>query len=147
MFHDNEEWYKTWKGTDLSFFKLTWQTSQILTRALKSLKNLCFKWLLVTKVYIVWAKKVQRSYLSRHLRDMQILKKNWLVLWKKNCEIWQISPEHLKLSKLGLWWDPFVQSRKGMTLNLQGSYVSWQWRRIQKLRRNWLVISKLTWGS
>ena len=26
------------------------------------------------------------------------------------------SPEHSKVSKLRLWWDPFVQSRKGMTL-------------------------------
>ena len=30
----------------------------------------------------------------------------------------KFSPEHLKVSKLGLWWDPFVQSRKGMTLKL-----------------------------
>ena len=30
--------------------------------------------------------------------------------------------------------------------NLQGSYVSWQWRMMQKLKRNWLVNSKLTWG-
>ena len=28
----------------------------------------------------------------------------------------KFSPEHLKVSKLRLWWDPFVQSRKGMTL-------------------------------
>ena len=50
----------------LVVLKLTWGTSQILTRALESLKNLCFNWLLVTKVYIVWATKVQRSYLSWH---------------------------------------------------------------------------------
>ena len=30
--------------------------------------------------------------------------------------------------------------------NLQGSYVSWQWRMMQKLKRNWLVSSKLKWG-
>ena len=71
----------------LAVLKLTWGTSQILTRALESLKNLCFNWLLVTKVYIVWATKVQRSYLSWHWRDMQILKKNWLVVWKKTWEI------------------------------------------------------------
>ena len=28
----------------------------------------------------------------------------------------KFSPKHLKVSKLELWWDPFVQSRKGMTL-------------------------------
>ena len=27
-----------------------------------------------------------------------------------------LAPELLNVSKLGLWWDPFVQSRKGMTL-------------------------------
>ena len=77
-------------------------------------KNLCFNWLLVTKVYNVWATKVQRSYLSWHWRVMHILKKNWLVVW--NRQFGKFSPEHLKVSKLGLWWDPFVQSRKGMTL-------------------------------
>ena len=30
--------------------------------------------------------------------------------------------------------------------NLQGSYLSWQWRMMQNLKRNWLVSSKLTWG-
>ena len=33
-----------------------------------------------------------------------------------------------------------------LAYNLQGSYVSWQWRMMQKLKRNWLVSSKLTWG-
>ena len=62
----------------------TWGTSQILTRALESLQNLCFNWLLVTKVYLVWATKVQRSYLSWYWREIQILKKNSLVVWKKD---------------------------------------------------------------
>ena len=30
--------------------------------------------------------------------------------------------------------------------NLQRSYVSWQWRMMQNLKRNWLVSSKWTWG-
>ena len=44
------------------------------------------------------------------------LKENRLVVWKKTWEFGKFSPEHLKVSKLELWWDPFVQSRKGMTL-------------------------------
>ena len=84
--------------------KLTWGTSQILTPAFESLKNLSFNWLLVTKVYIVWATKVQRSYLSWHWRVMQILKKDWPVVWKKTWEIWQIFTKALKVSKLGLWY-------------------------------------------
>ena len=38
----------------------------------------------------------------------------WFEKWHK--KFGKFSPEHLKVSKLGLWWDPFVQSRKGMTL-------------------------------
>ena len=39
----------------LVVLKLTWANWQNLTRALESLLNLCFNWLLATKVYIVWA--------------------------------------------------------------------------------------------
>ena len=48
----------------------------------------------------------------------------WCKIWRKT-DLWfekwhekfgKFSPEHMKVWKLGLWWDPFVQSRKGMTL-------------------------------
>ena len=35
---------------------------------------------------------------------------------KKDEKFGKFSPKHLKVSKLKLWWDPFVQGRKGMTL-------------------------------
>ena len=37
----------------------------------------------------------------------------WFGKWHE--EFGKFSPEHLKVSKLGLWWDPFVQSRKCMS--------------------------------
>ena len=45
---------------------------------------------------------------------MQILKKDWPVVWKKTWEIWQIFTKALESVKIGT----FVQSRKGMTLKL-----------------------------
>ena len=84
----------------LVVLKLTWGSSQILTRALESLKHLCFNWLLVTKVHNACAAKVQRSYLPWHWRDMQILKKN--NLWsEKTWEIWQIFNKALESVKIG----------------------------------------------
>ena len=65
-------------------------------------------------------KKVQRSYLSWNWKDMQILKKNWLVVWKILEKIGKYSPEHLEVSKLKLRLDYFFQSRKGMTLKFTG---------------------------
>ena len=87
-------------------------TAQILTRALESLKKLCFNWLLVAKVYIVWGTQVQ-SYLSWNWKVMLILKKNWLVIWKRLEKFGKFS-EHLKVSKLRLRWYPFVQNKKDL---------------------------------
>ena len=48
----------------------------------------------------------------------------WWKIWRKT-DLWfgkwhekfgKFSPEHSKVSKLGLWWDPFIQSRKCMSL-------------------------------
>ena len=83
----------------LVVLKLT-RTSQILNRALEKYNFFCFNWLLVTKVYIFWATKVQRSYLSWHWGVTQILKKDWPVVWKKT-EIWQIFTVALENVKIG----------------------------------------------
>ena len=57
-------------------------------------------------------------------------------LWfgKEHEEFVKFTPEHLKVSKLGLRLDSFVQSRKYMSLKFTegwggggGGYVSWQW--------------------
>ena len=126
--------------------KLTWGIWQILTWAL-SLKNFHFNGLFLSKVYIVWAKKVQRSYLSWNWRGIQNLERNQLVVSKLTWGIWQIltwALQSLKdfhfngllLSKLCIVWAKKVQR----------SYLSWHWRVIQNLERNQLVVSKLTWG-
>ena len=48
----------------------------------------------------------------------------WFGKWHE--EYSEFSPEHLKVSKLGFWWDPLIQSRKSMSTE------------------NYIVISKLT---
>ena len=79
-------------------------------------KYLCFNWLLVAKVYNVWATKVRRSYLSWHWRVWKFWRKTDLYFEKWHDKFGKFWSEHLKVSKLGLWWDHFVQSRKCMTL-------------------------------
>ena len=109
--------------------KLTWGIWWILTQALESIKNFHFNELLLSKVYIVWAKKVQRNNLSWNWRGKQNLERNWLVVSKLVWGIWQILTWVLKslkdfhfngllLSKLCIVW----------TKNVQRSYLSWQWR-------------------
>ena len=81
----------------------------ILTRALKSLKNLHFHWFLLCKLFNVWPKKIQRSYLSWHWRVMQNLKKKWLVVWKMTWGIWQIFTRALKRLKIETLMGSFNQ--------------------------------------
>ena len=125
--------------------KLTWGIWWILTQALENLKTFHFNVLDFSKVYIVWANKVQRSYLSWNWRGIQNLEKNRLVVPKLAWEIWQnftralesLQDFHLNgllMSKVYIVW----------TKKVQRSYLSWNWRWMQNLERNWLVVSKLT---
>ena len=95
--------------------KLTWGIWQILTWALESLKNFHFNGLLLSKVYIIWAKKY-RGVIFDHIEEIcKIWRKTDVSFGKWHEKFDKFSPEHLKVSEFGLWWDPFVQSRKGMT--------------------------------
>ena len=114
MLNDTEELWKIWSGIDLSFQNWHKQFGRVFTRELASLKNSHFNRLLLTKVYNVWVKKVQRSSISWCYRVMQNLKKKWLVVWKMTN--WQIFTRSPKVSKLGLSLGPFIQSRKCMSL-------------------------------
>ena len=102
--HDPEDWCKIWRKTDTLFQKMTrilWN----LTQALKSLQNVDFYLLLLCKVFNVWPKKVQRSYLSWRWRVMQNLKKHWFV--EKMTWIWQIFTRALKSLKIGTLMESF----------------------------------------
>ena len=68
------------KRNRLAISKLRWEIWWILTWALESLKNFHFNGFLLSKVYIFWTKKVQRSYLSWKWRGMQNLERNRLVV-------------------------------------------------------------------
>ena len=73
----------------------------ILIWALKSLKNFYFDWFLLCKVYSVWPKKIQRSYLSWLWRVKQNWRKTDLWSGKWHEEFGKFLPEHLKVSKIG----------------------------------------------
>ena len=65
----------------------------------------------------------------------KISRKTDLRFGKWHEELGKFSPEDLKVSKLGLWWDSFIQSRKCMSYRVTELYI---------LKRNWLVVLKLT---
>ena len=88
-----------------------------MTRALKKSKKLfCLIGSLWPK-YILFELQKYRGVI---FHDTEELCKFWRKTdqWfkKRHEKFGKFSPEHLKVSKLELWWDPFVQSRKCMSL-------------------------------
>ena len=124
---------------------LTWGIWWIFTQPLKSPK-ISLRWAILSKVYEVWAKKIQKSYLSWHWSVIQNLKNPDLVVSKMAWGIWRTSiiraPRSLKIVH---WWALFVQNIYCFSLKLSEKlyYVSWQWKVLQSLNENWLVGWKM----
>ena len=80
-------------------------------------QNFYFDWFLFDTVYNVWLKKKYRGVIFHDTKEWcKTWRKTDWWFWKWHEEYGKFSPEHLKVSKLGLWWDHFIQSRKCMSL-------------------------------
>ena len=106
-----KNWYAVSKLT-----RIWWK----LTRVLKSLiKHLHFLLFLLCKVFDVWQKMY--SGVIFHYTEVwcKIWRKTDLWFGKRREEYGRFLPEHLKVSNLGLCWDPLIQSRKSMSLKFK----------------------------
>ena len=103
--HGNDEWRKNWRGIKTDMRNLT----NFDPSTHKISKNLHFTGLPLTKVYIVWAKKVPRSYVWWQCRLMQNLKENWFVLSKITWAIWKIFARELESLEIGTLMGFFYQ--------------------------------------
>ena len=59
----------------------------------------------------------------------------WFGKWNK--EYGKFSPEHLKFSKMGLWWDPLIQRRKSMSLKSTELFVMTMKNDAKFVFQNW----------
>ena len=75
MCHDNEEWCKNWRGIDLSVQNWHEEFDEFWPEHSEISKKMHFNWMLLTKVYHVWAKKVHRSYFDGT--------EYWCKIWRK----------------------------------------------------------------
>ena len=120
MCHDNDKWCKIWRVNDLLVqnwyeeFTKFWPKHSKISKICPLMG--CF-----------WPKYIM-SELKKY-RGVPIHgTENWCKIWRKTdlCfqkwheESGKFSPEHSKVYKLGLWWDPFIQSRKCMSLKFWG---------------------------
>ena len=120
MCYDNQEWYKIWKEIDLSVQNRHEEFNKFWPKHSK-ISKVC------TLMGCFWPKSVMFE-LRKHRRVMFDGTEYWCKVWKKTdlCsqkwheEFGKFSPEHLKVSKLGLLCHPFVQGWKCMSLKFTG---------------------------
>ena len=109
-------------------------------------ENLHFDGLLLSKAYKVLDEKVQKSYLSWHWWVMQSLKKNWPLVPKN--DMTNLVNFHMSSGKSGnLHFDVLLLliPCKVSAKKVQKSHLSWHWRMIQTLKKNSLIVWKMTW--
>ena len=143
--HDNEEWFKMGRGIDLSIQNWHEDFDEFWPKHSK-ISKIC------TLMGCLWPKFIMLE-LKKYSGVMRGSTEYWCKTWRKihfcfqkwHEEFGKFQPEHSKVSKMGLWWDNFVQSRKCVSLKLTGSYLSWEWKKMQHWKRNWLFVSKLRW--
>ena len=131
MCHDNEEWYKNWRGTGLSIQNWHEEFNKFWSEDSK-ISNICTILGCLWPKYIMFElKKVERSYVWWHWRLMQNLKENWFVLLKLTWGIWKIYTRELESLEILTLMGFFCPKLENVWAeNLQESYLSWQWRKM-----------------
>ena len=148
IFHETDEEYEIWRGIELLFqnwhkeFDEFWPEHSKVSRIFILMGSFCTN-------FVLFELKKYRGIISHHIEEWcKICRKTDLWLGKWHEDFGKFSPEHSKVSKLEFWWDHLENVWAfEMYENLERSFASWQWRMIQKLRRIWLVVLRLTWGT
>ena len=120
--HENEEWCKNWRRIDFSVQNWHEQFDKFWFKHSK-ISKIC------TLMGCLWPKYIMFD-LKKYRGVMFDGTEYWCKIWRKTdfCfqkwhkEFGKFSPEHLKVSKLEVWWDPFIQSRKFMSLKFTGEF-------------------------
>ena len=86
-FHDTEEWCKVWRKTDFLFQKRHEECGKFSNNHSK-VQKFNFDLLFLSNVNEIWAKEIQRSYLSWQWTGMQISHKSRPSGFKNNMRNW-----------------------------------------------------------
>ena len=121
-----KNWFSVSKMTRIwSIF--TWALEILIISTL--IGSLCAK-------YITFDLKKYRGVILHNTEWCKILRKTNLWFGKWHEGYGKFSPEHLKVSKLGLWWGPFIQIIKCMRSKFKPELCK-IWRGIDLSFQNW----------
>ena len=141
-FNDTEEWRK--RKNDLSFLNWGKEIDKFWLEHSK-VSKICTLMVYFWPKYIMFEPKKYREGMCDSTED-------WYKIWRKSDSCFQkwheesgkFEPEHSKVSKLGLSWDPFTKSGNFMTSKLTGELCGMttnndakMWRGIDLSVQNW----------
>ena len=144
IFHETEQWCIIWINPDLVVSKLAWGIGWTYIRATKSLK-IVYWWTLFVQS-ICFSLKISEELYAMTLKSVAKLKqkltcglkndiRNWVNFHASSQKSTNLHFDWILLSKAYKYWDEKVQK----------TYVSWHWRVMPSLKKNWLLIPKMTW--
>ena len=124
-----------------------------LAWSVKSLKKIAFQLaVFYQSIKCLREKSTEKLSFMTLKTDAKLEKKTDLWFGKCYEEFGKFSPEYLKVSKLRLWWDPFIQSRKCMSLKSAEELCVMTKKNIAKFLRetdllfqNWLKEFNESW--
>ena len=119
---------------------LSWNFIWFLQKVPIKVPNFCWKYI--------------KFQLKKYIGVMSLDTEEWYKIWRKNnllFQKWQEFGEfwskHSKVSKIFTSISPFCAKYITFDLKIQRSYLSWHWRVMENLKKDWLVVWKMTWGS
>ena len=109
-------------------------------------ENLHFDWILLSTTYKDLDEKIQKSYVSWHECPKFEEK---LTLGSKNDMRNLVNFNVTSGKSESLHFDVLLFSRayKVSAKKVQKNYLSWHWKKIQTLKKNWLFVWKMTWEN
>ena len=132
IFHDAEQWCKIWINPDLVVSKMARGIGWTFIRVLKSLKNCTLMGSFCPK-HIMFQVENFRGIMCHDTEEWcKILKKMIRALKNDIRDFVNLHFDGLLLSK----------AYKDLTEKVQKSYVSWHWRVMQSLKKNWPLAPK-----
>ena len=129
---------QNWRENDLSVQKWHDEFNQFWPEHSKISKICTIMGCFWPKYMMFELKKYRRVIFHDTAEWCKIWRKTNLRFGKWHEEFGRFSPEHSKVSKLGLWLDPFIQSRKYMSLKFTGESC------VMTVENNEKVEEKLT---
>ena len=107
-------------------------------------ENLHFDWILLPKAYKDLDEKIQKSYVSWHWRVSKVWRKPTLV---SKDDMRNLVNFNVMSKSESLYFDVLLFSiaYEVSAKKVQKNDLSWQWKKIQAFKKNWLFVWKMTW--